>query len=161
MLHFVLLSLLVQPAAGIFPHLPKGQQLPSLPTRQFAYDMRTKNIDDVLTLYTPDAVFTDPAGRTFGSPQALRSLYEDVFATYDAELEFTRVAIKVKGDASAAGTTAVETDAYHENLRTRKTSLVAEHCGEVTSTWVRQDDGRWIMSRQAWTESSCPVKPLQ
>jgi ketosteroid isomerase-like protein len=122
--------------------------------------MRTKNLDDVLTMYTPDAVFTDPEGHTFQSTEALRALYEQVFATYDADLDLTRVSLKVKGDGVSAGSTAVESDDYHENLRTRKTDLLAEHCGNVLSTWIKQDDDRWIMSRQAWTEKACPAAPV-
>jgi ketosteroid isomerase-like protein len=159
MLHIVLASLLVSAPALTFPHLPKSSATPSLPTRQFAYDMRTKNLDDVLAMYTTDAIFTDPEGHTFGSPEALRQLYEQVFATYDSELEFTRVGLKLKGDPNSSGSTAVETDSFHENLRTRKTDAVVEHCGTCVFTWVRQDDGRWTISSQVWSDKPCPATP--
>ena len=153
----VLLSLLLQPAPlSIIPHLAKNQP-PALPTREFVYAMHSKNIDGVLTLYSPDAVFTDPEGHTFNTPQALRSLYEQVFATYDSDLDFTRTSIKVKGDQNKAGTTVLEADNYHETLRTRKTNQVQEVCGQCIFTWVRTDDGRWLMTSQVWTEKSCPV----
>ncbi len=151
---------LVLATGSFFPHLPKTIQTPSLPVRQFVSDMRTKNIDDVLQLYAPDAVFVDPNGNKFATPDDLRKLYEQVFATYDSDLEFTRTSIKVvKGDASKAGSMAVETDNYHENLLARKTKQIQEVCGASTSSWVRQADGRWVMSSQTWTSKPCAATP--
>jgi ketosteroid isomerase-like protein len=117
--------------------------------------MRSKNVDDVLHLYTPDAVFIDPEGNKFATPEALRDLYVQVFSTYDSDLDFTRKSLKVKGEATKAGSVAVETDEYHENLLTRKTKQVQEFCGDSVSTWVRQDNGTWLMSAQTWTEKTC------
>lgn len=159
MRYFEALSLVLA-TGSFFPHLPKSGQPPSLPVRQFVSDMRTKNIDDVLQLYAPDAVFVDPNGNKFATPDDLRKLYEQVFATYDSDIEFTRTSLKlVKGDASKVGSLAVETDAYRENLLARKTKQVQVVCGESTSSWVRQDDGRWLMSSQTWTSKPCAATP--
>jgi ketosteroid isomerase-like protein len=154
MFHFLFLSLLLQPPAH---PMSRHRPMPSLPVRQFTDDVRSKDIEDVLALYTPDAVFIDPAGKTFSSPADLRSMYMESFATYDADLTFTRKDFSLNGDGYTAGSTAVEMDDYQEQRRTRSTNTVETRCGGVASTWVRTSDGRWQISNQKWTEKSCPA----
>jgi len=148
-------TLLLQPA-GFFPH---RHVPPSLPTRQYADDMRAKNLEDILSLYTPDATFTDPDGKTYSSPEDLRKLYQQVFTTYDSDLIFTVKDQNVKySDGLASG--AVETDSYEEALLTRSTKSVQHLCGDVTFTWVRQDDGQWLIASQKWTSKVCGAAPV-
>jgi ketosteroid isomerase-like protein len=132
---------------------------PSLPVRQFTDDMRSKDIDDVLAMYTANAVLIDATGKTFASSADLRSMYAKQFATYDADLTFTRKDLTFKGDGYTAGSTAVEVDDYQEQLRTRATNTVESRCGGVVTTWERTSDGRWQISNQKWTEKSCPASP--
>jgi ketosteroid isomerase-like protein len=148
---------LLQPSVGI--KLPHRSEPPSLPTRQYLDDMRSKNLDDILLMYLPDAVFVDPSGHKFSTPEARRQLYERTFATYDSELVFTETKLKWKGDTSKAGNVAVETDGYHENLRTRSTKVMQQVCGTCVFTWVRQTDGVWLLSSQKWTIAACPATP--
>jgi hypothetical protein len=56
----------------------------ALPVNRFTEDMRTKNIDDVLSLYTHDAIFAQPDGAQVKGKNRLRNLYLHVFATYEA-----------------------------------------------------------------------------
>jgi hypothetical protein len=67
----------------------------------------------------------------------------------------------VKGDASKAGSIVVETDDYRENLMTRQTKATEVLCGTAVSTWVRTDDGRWLITSQNWTSKPCTDKPVQ
>jgi ketosteroid isomerase-like protein len=160
MRYFEALSLVLATGA-FFPHLPtKSAQPPSLPIRQYVSDMRTKNIDDVLHLYAQDAVFVDPNGNKFATPDDLRKLYEDTFATYDADLVFTRTSLKVKGDIDKAGASAVETDDYRENLLVRKSKQMEVVCGASTSSWFKQNDGQWVMKSQIWTSKPCAGVPV-
>jgi ketosteroid isomerase-like protein len=156
---FIASILLLQPMIGIkFPH---KNEPPNLPTRQFLDDMRGKNLQDILTMYLPDAVFIDPSGHKFSSPDARRQLYQNTFATYDSELVFSETHLKYKGDMSKPGNVVVEMDNYHENLLTRSTKVMQQVCGTCTFTWVKQTDGVWLMSSQKWTLASCPVTPAQ
>ena len=157
MRYFETLSLVLA-AGSFFPHAPKSLQPPSLPVRQFVSDMRTKNLDDVLNLYAPDAVFVDPDGNKFATPDELRKLYEQTFATYDSDIEFTRTSLKLKGDTSR-GSVATETDNYRENLLTRDTKQMLTVCGTATSSWTKQDDGAWLIKSQVWTSKPCPAQP--
>ena len=156
MLLLLVATLLLQPAAPILPH---KHSPPVLPTRQYADDMRAKNIEDILAMYTPDAIFTDPDGNTFSTPDAMRGLYQQTFATYDSDLTFTVKKLSVKGDGWSAGTTAVESDEYEEALQTRATKTIQRVCGDCVFSWVRQADGLWLIVSQRWTVRPCSASP--
>jgi ketosteroid isomerase-like protein len=55
--------------------------------------MHDKQEDAILTSYTPGAVFIDPSGKRFSTPEQRRKLYDQVFATYDSDLHFDRPTI--------------------------------------------------------------------
>jgi uncharacterized protein (TIGR02246 family) len=148
-------SLLLQPVV----FLPHRHVPPSLPTRQYADDMRAKNIEDILSLYTEDATFTDPDGKTFSTPDGLRQMYQQVFTTSDADLNFTIKDLNVKYDGSLAST-AVEADSYEEVLLKRDTKTIQKSCGECIFTWQRQNDGQWLISSQKWTSRPCSAAPV-
>jgi ketosteroid isomerase-like protein len=148
-------TVLLQPAV----FLPHRHVPPSLPTRQYADDMRAKNIEDILSLYTPDATFTDPDGKTFSTPDGLRQLYEQAFATYDSDVTFTVKDLNVKY-ADSLASSAVEADSYEEVLRTRATKTIQQVCGDCIFTWERQSDGQWLIASQRWTSKPCSAAPV-
>jgi uncharacterized protein (TIGR02246 family) len=148
-------TLLLQPA-GFFPH---RHVPPSLPTRQYADDMRAKNIEDILSLYTQDATFTDPDGKTYSTPEELRKLYEQAFSTYDSDLTFTVKDLNVKY-ADNLASSAIESDSYEEALRTRASKTMQQVCGDCIFTWVRQSDGQWLIASQRWTSKPCSSTPV-
>jgi len=130
---------------------------PVLPTQQWIQDMQTKNLEDVLALYTPDAVFVDPEGHQFATPDALRKLYTQVFATYDSDLTRGKGTIAIQGNPEVAGAVAVESAEFTENLRTRATNTTAHLCGDYRFTYVLQQNGHWLISRMEWTSKACPA----
>jgi len=127
----------------------------TLPTQRWIQDMQTKNLGDVLTLYTRDAVFVDPDGHQFATPEALRKLYTQVFATYDSDLTRGKGTIAVQDNPQVAGAIAVESAEYSEDLRTRATNTTAHLCGEYRFTYILQQDGQWLISRMEWTNKPC------
>jgi hypothetical protein len=128
-------------AAPVFPH---HKAPPTLPTRQFAEDMHSKDVEDIRSLYTTDAIFTDPTGQTFTGADSLRKLYEQIFATYDSDISFTQLSLAVADGQSKA----VETDQYQETLLTKATKAVNQSCGICTSACILQSDGRCQMTSQ-------------
>ncbi len=144
-------------AAALLLQSPTPAQSPNLPTQRWILDMQAKNLEDVLSLYTPDAVFIDPKGHQFTTPDALRKLYQQVFATYDSDLTRGKGTIAIQGDPQVAGAVAVEAADYTENLTTRATKTIAHVCGDYRFTYILQKDGNWLISRMEWTESPCPA----
>lgn len=138
MLHFVLLFFLVaQPATE-----PEGLAA-NLPDERFVRDLHDKNIDDVLALYAPDAVFVNPDGTEATGP-GLRKLYEQVAAAFDSDLHLTSLSIQVDGD------TAVEDGTYTETLGHRDTGMIDHVHGKYRFAFRRITDGRWLYTRMEW-----------
>jgi uncharacterized protein (TIGR02246 family) len=149
MLLLLAVALLIPSAAA--PAFPHHKAPPTLPTRQFAEDLHSKDIEDILSLYTPDAVVSDPTGQTSAGADSLRKLYEQTFATYDTDINFTQVSLAVADGQSKA----VEIDDYQETVLTKATKSIEQNCGVCTSAWVMQSDGRWQMTSQKWTSKPC------
>ena len=110
---------------------------------RFVRDLHDKNIDDVLTLYTADAVFVNPDGHEIPA-SGLRKLYEQVTAALDSDLHLSTVRIK------RHGRTAVETGTYTETLGHRDTGKIDNIQGTFRFTFRREQDGRWRYTRMEW-----------
>jgi ketosteroid isomerase-like protein len=141
-LALVAILLLQQPAP------PQRPPRPDLPTQRFVDDMRSKNIEDVLALYTPDAVFSDPQGHTFSTPVAMRKLYQQVFATYDSDLHLNPTSVTVDRDNGIG--VAVDSGTYTEDLTVRSTGEVLHPAGAYRFVWKLQPDGHWLLTRMEW-----------
>src|SRR3954462_4794654 len=96
----------------------------SLPTERFADDLRNKNLDDVLKLYTPGAVFIDPSGKQYRGP-ALLELFKQVFATFDSDIVM-HPRSRMRGKSSKV---CIESGSFVENLRTRATGTSQHNVG--------------------------------
>ena len=150
---------LLLPIAAQAQHSARSQALPDLPVQRFVNDMRHKNIEDALSLYSPDAVFVDTAGHTFTTPKALRKLYRQVFATYDSDLKLELERVDVTGDITLPQAAITQRGSFDENLRTRSTKITQRLCGHYTFTWMLQDSGRWLIQRMEWLSTTCPTNP--
>src|SRR6478672_10123814 len=116
----------------------------NLPTQRFADDLRSKNLEDVLKLYTQRAVFVDPSGTRYRGPAALRDLYTRVFATFDSDIVMSTQSI-MQGKRSNV---CIEEGTFTENLRTRATGTSMHSVGSYRFTYELQSNGQWLLSRQ-------------
>ena len=110
---------------------------------RFVRDLHEKKIDDVLTLYTPDAVFVQPDG-TEVSGTAMRGLYEQVAKTLDSDLHLSVAHVKRHGDLVD------EDGTYTETLGHRDTGKVEDVKGTYRFVTHRGTDGRWRYTRMEW-----------
>jgi len=129
-------------------------------TDRFQIDMHTKDIDDVLKLYAPNAVFADPDGHTFTGPDQLQSLYKQVFATYDSDIDFADRVVQIP-DASSANNTVTEHGNYIETLHNRNTNATQHLCGTYSESFAQQPTGIWLISEHHWTSSACKDSQLK
>ena len=148
------MRLLLLTAALFLQAAPPATQ-PTLPTQRWILDIQAMILDDILSLYTPDAVFIDPGGTEATNPEQLRKFYLKIFATYDSDLTRGKGTIAIEGNPQVPGATAVESAAYSEDLRTRATNTTAHICGDYRFTFILQKDGKWLISRMEWS----PMKP--
>jgi ketosteroid isomerase-like protein len=110
---------------------------------RFVQDLHEKKVDDVLTLYTPDAVFVQPDGTEVSGP-GLRKLYEQVTAALDSDLHLHRTILKRNVN------TVIEDGTYTETLGHRDTGKVDEVKGTYRFTMHRDGDGPWRFLRMEW-----------
>lgn len=145
--------------------VPFAQQLPDAPAPltpplirdRFVADMRSKNLEDVLALYTPDATFQSPGVQPISGASALRQLYTQVFAQYDSDITLERPHHHESGDPHHF-TGITENGRYHELLTDRSTHTAKTVCGTYTFTYVRNPYGSgWLVSAMEWTTDPCPV----
>jgi ketosteroid isomerase-like protein len=145
-------------AAALFLQTPAPTATtPTLPTDQWILDMQAKNLDDILSLYTPDAVFIDPQGKQFATPDAMRKLYTDTFAAYDSDLKRGKGTIAIQGNPQVPGAIAIEAAAYTEDLTKHADHTTAHLCGDYRFTYILQQNGKWLIQRMEWTSKPCPT----
>ena len=109
---------------------------------RFARDLHDKKIDELLTLYTTDAVFVDPSGESSGA--GLRALYVKITTTLDSDLHLQRTSLK--HDLN----TLIEDGTYTERLGHRDTGKVDDMKGTYRFTMHKDADGQWRYSRMEW-----------
>ncbi len=110
---------------------------------RFVADLHDKKIEDVLTLYTADAVFVNPDGTEATGP-GLRKLYEKVTAAYDSALHLKRVSLK--RDIN----TMIEDGTYTEELVHRDSGKVDHLMGTYRFTMHLAPGGKWLFTRMEW-----------
>jgi len=138
-----------------------------IPTNRFIDDMRRKNIDDVLSLYTPDAVFVDFFGRKFATVDTRRTFFEQTFQTFDTEdLVFEHLLTVIRGPFHSE--TVEQGGEYTEVLRTRDTDEVQRYCGDyhvlykhfvdsLQSDQSGKPESKWLITLQEWALKPCPL----
>jgi len=124
------------------PHKPAS----SLPDDRFGKDLHDKNIDDVLMLYSSDAVFVQPDGTEVHGSAELSKLYEQVTAALDSDLYLQVNSVIVLTPKLGIR----ETGTYRETLRHRDTGKVEEVHGTFKFAGHKEADGQWRFTRMEW-----------
>jgi len=153
----LLFSLAAFVALAQFP----AKELPLVPPSlraHWADDMRSKNLDDILSLYAPGAVFLRPEGPPISTASDLRALYETVFSTYDSDITLDPPRHHETGTPHHPNAI-VDEGTYRETLRTRATGTTQILCGRYTFTYSKATDGAngWRIARMEWTNDPCPA----
>ena len=115
-----------------------------LPDARFVADLREKKIDDVLGLYTANAVFVNPDGSVAHAGPELRKLYEQVTGAMDSDLHLHLETIQ------QMGRNVEESGSYTETLRHRDTGRVEKVKGTYLFIGRREVDGQYRYTRMEW-----------
>jgi uncharacterized protein (TIGR02246 family) len=134
-------------AQAAAPPQASHQPAPALQDDRFVRDLHDKDIDDVLTLYTPKAVFVNPDGTSSKGLEEIRKLYEQVTATYDSDLHLTTTNLR------RTNNTIIEHGRFTETLRIRATGATQQSSGTYIFLHERQSDGTWLIAMQKWNTS--------
>jgi ketosteroid isomerase-like protein len=110
---------------------------------RFVLDLHDKKMDDLLTLYSKDAVFVQPDGKKIAS-SGLRALYQATMKAFDSDLHLKRLSFK------HSITTVIEDGSYTEALVRRNSRKTENVQGTYRFTLHLDPDGEWRYSRMEW-----------
>jgi ketosteroid isomerase-like protein len=108
-------------------------------------DLHTKQLEPILKFYAPDAVFLQPAGERISGAAALRSLFQNIMATFDSGLALHSRNLEASGDL------AYDSGDFEETLTTIATGAKISAKGSYIIIFKRQTNGSWQIVQQVFT----------
>jgi uncharacterized protein (TIGR02246 family) len=144
---FGLLACFASAPACAAPTPPDVAQL----SQDWARDWQAKRLDDVMTLYAPDAVFVTGDGTRVTGTAAIRDFFASVLKAYSAKIFMRSV------DGGSSGDLAYDGGEYHELITPVAPGVakIATHGGWLIV--ARRIDGHWRIAEQMWNSVE-PVK---
>jgi uncharacterized protein (TIGR02246 family) len=116
----------------------------------------TRQINQVLTLYAPDAMFLTASGERATGLFEIRYLFERMRNSNTSDLKLHSLAFEQSGDLAYDSGSYTETMALPDNPH-------HEIRGSYLAVYKHQPDGRWLIVQHVWTAASTPhveIKPL-
>src|SRR5580658_1830909 len=107
--------------------------------------LRTKQLDPILKFYAPDAVFLQPTGERITGSAALRTLFQNIMATFNSDLTLHSQSLETSGDL------AYDSGDFQETLTTIATGAKITSKGSYIMIFKYQSDGGWRIVQHAWT----------
>jgi len=113
-------------------------------------DLRTKQLEPILKFYASDAVFLQPNGDRITGAVALRTLFQNIMATFNSDLTLRSQNIETSGDL------AYDSGEFQETLTTIATGAKITSKGSYIMIFKRQPDGSWKIIQHAWMGTPPP-----
>jgi ketosteroid isomerase-like protein len=107
--------------------------------------LRTKQLDSILKFYAPDAVFLQPNGERITGPAALRTLFQNIMATFNSDLTLHSQTLETSGDL------AYDSGDFQESLTAISTGAKIFSKGSYIIIFRRQPDHNWQIIQHVWT----------
>jgi ketosteroid isomerase-like protein len=116
----------------------------------WSQDLHTKQLEPILKLYAPDAVFLQPSGERITGSAALRTLFQNIMATFDSGLTLHSQNLDASGDL------AYDSGDFQETLTVLATGAKITSKGSYVIIYKRQLSGSWQIVQQVWTGTPPP-----
>jgi ketosteroid isomerase-like protein len=113
-------------------------------------DLRNKQLEAILKFYTPDAVFLLPSGDRITGSAALRTLFQNIMATFHSDLTLHSQNLETSGDL------AYDSGDFQETLTTIATGAKITSKGSYIIIFKRQPNGSWLIVQHVWTGTPPP-----
>jgi uncharacterized protein (TIGR02246 family) len=113
-------------------------------------DLRTKQLEPILKFYASDAVFLQPNGDRITGSAALRTLFQNIMATFNSDLTLHSQNLETSGDF------AYDSGDFQETLTTIATGAKITSKGSYIMIFKRQHDGSWQIIQHAWMGTPPP-----
>jgi uncharacterized protein (TIGR02246 family) len=112
---------------------------------EWAKDLHDKQLDRLVALYAPDAVFLKPGGQRVTGRPAIRDLCKGVMDAFTSDINMHSLATDHSGDL------AYDSGEYTESLVKHSDGTKADIQGNYVMILKRQADGKWLIVQQIWT----------
>lgn len=117
---------------------------------QWAEYWRQKQLDNVVALYAPDAVFLTGTGDRFSGRNAIRAVFKTAMEGHTSDLTPRSLVTEVSGNL------AYDSGDYLETIIPASGVAKTELKGNYVIVFKRQRNGRWLIIEHVWTD-----KPAQ
>jgi ketosteroid isomerase-like protein len=117
---------------------------------EWVQDLRTKQLEPILKLYTSDASFLQPNGDRLTGSAALRSLFQTIMTTFNSDLTLHSRELEASGDL------AYDSGDFEETLTAISTGAKINSKGSYIMIFKRQPNGAWLIVQQMWTGTPPP-----
>jgi uncharacterized protein (TIGR02246 family) len=114
---------------------------------EWVRSLEARQLEPSLALFTDDAAFLNPDGTRMAGKDAIRGLYQQIFATYSGKILLDSKQIGV------SGVLAYDSGAFRETLTTLKSGAKQDVKGSYLMVFRREPDGKWRIVQQVWTEA--------
>lgn len=108
-------------------------------------DLHTKHLEPILRFYAPDAVFLQPTGERITGSAALRTLFQNIMATFNSDLTLHSQNLETSGDL------AYDSGDFEETLTTIATGAKIHAKGSYIIIFKHQPNGSWQIVQQVFT----------
>jgi ketosteroid isomerase-like protein len=113
-------------------------------------DLRSKKLEPILKFYAPDAVFLQPSGERITGSAVLRTLFQNIMASFDSDLVLHSRNLETSGDL------AYDSGDFEETLTTIATGAKISSKGSYIIIYRHQPNGDWLIVQHAWMGSPPP-----
>ena len=103
----------------------------------WSQDLHAKQLEAILKIYAPDAVFLQPTGERIAGAPALRNLFQNIMASFDSNLNLHSQNLETSGDL------AFDSGDFQESLTAIATGAKITSKGSYIIIFKRQPDGSW------------------
>lgn len=117
-------------------------------SRQWADAWNAKNLDVVMRLYAPDAVFMPTVGPRWSGLAEIRVNFAGLLKKYNPHVALHSLA------SEASGTLAYDSGTYEETITPVNGDKAISAKGSYLFVYHRQRRGGWKLIEQSWTELS-------
>jgi uncharacterized protein (TIGR02246 family) len=114
---------------------------------EWAAALHDKDIDKLVSLYSPEADFLTPGGNRMAGRTAIRTLMVGALRTYDCSIQF------VPHKSLVAAGQIVEQGDYTEQMIKNADHTVHQVRGAYAMVLIRNANATWEIAMQMWTET--------
>jgi uncharacterized protein (TIGR02246 family) len=141
----VLLSLTL--SASVAAAIAGPREVAEAAAAQWNEAFRKGRVEDILSLYTENAMLLQPSGRVSRTPKEIKEFWQRLIERKNGEYRIDVVDARIETDGSIVTTLQL---ARRQSLYNSGQTVKYNQDGELQSVFRRQTDGTWKAQVQRW-----------